>query len=335
MGRAARGKHERRGQGSRTGEALDKASAAAKYWDENVGHHLESFVQWNGCPPIQDSHFKLITGRSDYNPVAWFIDRHGPFKNMASIACGDGILERFVADNYPGQITGFDISPGSIERAASLTTNPRAQFEVQDANTAEWPTEVYDAVFAHGGLHHIENLDFCIGQMAKGLKKGGMFYVNDYFGPARFQFTDTQLRLARELLAQIPAKFRTGLEPSRCDPVALEAMDPSEAVRPDHTYDAIRSNFEIVRLFKLGGTLLGPIFGGSCLNKAIVETTEGLEIAARLADTERALIDSNKISSDHLLMVCQKREDRGVKLGATSTRTVGARRWIRAKLFGS
>lgn len=295
-------------------ETADKASAAAKYWDQNVGHHLESFVQWNGCPPIQDHHFKLITGRPDHNPVAWFIEHYGPFENMASIACGDGILERFVAENFSGQITGFDISPGSIERAASLTTNPRAHFAVQDANTAEWPEAQYDAVFAHGGLHHIENLDFCIGQMAKGLKKGGMLYVNDYFGPARFQFTDTQLRLARELLAQIPARFRTGLEPVRCDPVALEAMDPSEAVRPDHTYDAIRANFEIVKIFKLGGTLLGPIFGGSCLNTAIIETSEGLEIAKRLAEAERALINADAISSDHLVLVCRKRYSAAVSL---------------------
>ena len=35
---------------------------------------------------------------------------------------------------------------------------------------SEWPPAVYDAVFAHGGLHHIEKVDFCIGQIANGLE---------------------------------------------------------------------------------------------------------------------------------------------------------------------
>jgi SAM-dependent methyltransferase len=297
-------------------DAAESVSAAAKYWDENVGHHITSFAQWNGCLSVQKHHWKLITGHHNYNPVDWFYNRFGPFQSMASIACGDGILERHVSENLmtSGRITGFDISRVSIERAAALAKSPLAHFEVQDANTAEWPSRIYDAVFAHGGLHHIEKLDFCIGQIAHGLKPGGMLYVNDYVGPARFQFSDTQLRLALELLAQVPQKFKTGLLPERCDPVGLAEMDNSEAVRPDHTYSAIRAYFTFVETFKLGGTLLAPIFGGSCLSRAIADTEGGLEIARKLVEAERQLIDDGMIGSDHLLIVARKRDDTSVSL---------------------
>jgi SAM-dependent methyltransferase len=284
-------------------------SAAAKYWDENVGHHINSFVQWDACPPVQQHHWKLITGSPLTNPIVWFINEFGPFENMASVACGDGILERYVSENLMtrGRIVGRDISPGSIKLAKSLANSPFAHFEVQDANTAVWAPDEFDAVFAHGGLHHVENLDFCLAQIANGLKPKGVLYVNDYMGPARFQFSDTQMRLARDLLNLVPEKFRTGLLPKRCDPVALAEMDPSEAVRPDHTYAAIRAHFRIVKAFKTGGTLLAPLFGSNCLSQSIVESEEGLEVARQLVEAERKLIDDDVIGSDHLLLVAEKR----------------------------
>ena len=60
-------------------DAIEDVSAAAKYWDENVGHHVTSFAQWDGCLPVQQHHWKLITGRRDYNPVDWFYNTFGPF----------------------------------------------------------------------------------------------------------------------------------------------------------------------------------------------------------------------------------------------------------------
>jgi SAM-dependent methyltransferase len=280
------------------------------YWDQHVGHHINSFVQWDACKPIQMHHWQLITGNADYNPVSWFWDKYGPFRNMASIACGDGILERFVAENIltgDSRIVGYDISPASVELARSLSRSPRADFQVQDANSDRWPAARFDAVFAHGGLHHIEKLDFCIGQFAHGLVEGGMLYVNDYFGPARFQFSDTQLRLAAEMLDQVPARFRSGNRPARCDAVALRDMDPSEAVCPDRTYGAIRAYFSIVEAHRTGGTLLAPLFGGSCLSPAIVESPEGLNLVAEMARAERRMIEDGVIGSDHLLLVCRKR----------------------------
>ena len=138
--------------------------------------------------------------------------------------------------------------------------------------------------------------------------------MNDYLGPARFQFSDTQLRLARELLAQVPQKFKTGLPPERCDPVALAGMDPSEAVHPDRIYSAVRAHFTFVKTFKTGGTLLAPIFGGNCLDRAIANTQEELEIARKMVEAERELIDAGVIGSDHLLFVARKRDDVTVSL---------------------
>ncbi len=102
-------------------------------------------------------------------------------------------------------------------------------------------------------------------------------------------------------------RFRSGNRPARCDAVAPREMDPSEAVCPDRTYGAIRAYFSIVEAHRTGGTLLAPLFGGSCFSPAIVESPEGLNLVADMARAERRMIEDGIIGSDHLLLVCRKR----------------------------
>lgn len=150
-------------------------------------------------------------------------------------------------------------------------------------------------------------LDFCIGQISKSLKLNGLLYVNDYLGPARFQFSDSQIRLAHELLLSVPEKFRSQNLPKCCDPIALSQMDPSEAVNSHQIYETIRCHFDIVERIDMGGTLLAPIFGGGCLDSSIIESGEGLEVISMLVEAERKLISDGSIRSDHLLLVCRRR----------------------------
>jgi SAM-dependent methyltransferase len=290
-------------------DGIANRSRVASYWDDHVGEHINSFSHWEGTKPVQMHQWKHVTGDPNYNPVAWFWHKYGPFERSASIACGNGILERYVAENLlppDGRITGFDVSPASVKLARSLSKSEGADFDVRDMNHQLWDEATYDAVFAHGALHHVEALDFCLGEMAKSLKPTGLLYVNDYLGPARFQFSETQLRLANDLLLRVPEKFRSGNTPKNCDPVALSHMDPSEAVNPHQIYETLRAHFDIVERHAMGGTLLAPIFGGSCLDPAIVESSEGLEVISMLAETERAMIDEGWIRSDHVLLVCRK-----------------------------
>lgn len=169
------------------------------------------------------------------------------------------------------------------------------------------PKNEYDAIFAHGALHHIEALDFCLSEIAGALKPEGFLYVNDYLGPARFQYSALQLRLAKELLFQVPEKFRSGLIPANCDPIALAIMDPSEAVNSHQIYETIRFHFEIIEHREMGGTLLAPLFGGGCLTPSITESAEGLEAISHCVKIERKMINEGLIRSDHLLLVCKKR----------------------------
>lgn len=286
----------------------------ASYWDKFVGTHLNNPVHWEANMVTQQAQWKYISGDPLKNPIHWFLEKYKPFGAMASICCGSGLLERDIAANYlqhkDAQIVGYDISPGSVEVAMERAQGLRGiAYEVCDVNTAVWHEGYLDAAFAHGALHHVQNLDHCLGQLGKALKPKGLLFVNDYVGPQRFQWTDVQLRLAKQALEMVPQQFRVeGAQPKRCDPVALEAMDPSEAVRSHHIMEHIRAHFRIEVLRNRGGTLLAPIFGCGCIAPSAFESAEGMRVIQALCDFERDLIDREIISADHVVVIARPRK---------------------------
>jgi SAM-dependent methyltransferase len=283
-------------------------TSVADYWDRFVGAHINSPDHWEANQVVRQSQWQFITGDPFQNPIDWFMKRFGPCYSMASICCGGGVLEKYIGTRYGGRIDGYDVSPGSLEKARKLCADlPGVHFHVADVNIAVWGAGYLDAVFANGALHHVTNLDHCLSQLRRALKPSGFLYVSDYVGPSRFQWTDVQLRLARELFEMVPAEFRRNTTLDRCDPVALEALDPSEAVRSDHIMDHIGAHFRIVELKERGGTLLAPIFGAGCISPTMFDSPRGMAIMKQMCEMERTMIDDGILASDHVTVVASPR----------------------------
>ena len=97
----------------------EKARTVASFWDTNVGRHREPFAHWESPAPIQHALNKLVTGEISVQPPRWFMHQYGPFKHVAELGCGDGIVVRFLLDIDPGlKVDSYDISPASLARAA-------------------------------------------------------------------------------------------------------------------------------------------------------------------------------------------------------------------------
>ena len=284
----------------------------AAYWDAFAGAHLNSPTHWEANAAVRRFQWQIVTGNAELNPVTWFMDKYGPFRKLASLCSGTGILERHVAARWlkdGGQITGFDISPHSIELAREAAKGIRGvDYEVRDIDQAAWPNVRYDAVFAHGALHHVSRLDYLLRELRGRLSPRGYLYVNDYVGPARFQWSDLQMRLANALLAEVPAEFVRSRSVVRCNAQALATADPSEAVCSNFILDTVRGHFHIVEKIDRGGTLLAPIFGSGCLDPSIVESGEGLSAINRLCEREYALLREGVIVSDHVVVVARPRQ---------------------------
>ena len=202
--------------------------------------------------------------------------------------------------------TTYRRAPSQL-RAIICKDIPGVRFHVCDVNTALWHDSYLDAAFANGALHHVTNLDHCIGQLARALKPTGFLYVNDYVGPRRFQFSDLQLRLAREILAPMPDQFVRTRRIERCDPLALASADPSEAVCSDEILTHIRTHFEIVEQRQGGGTLLAPIFGSGCIDASAFESDDGLDAIAALCRREQDVMSRGVIPADNVVVVARVR----------------------------
>jgi SAM-dependent methyltransferase len=111
-------------------------------------------------------------------------------------------------------------------------------YEVADLNTAEFPPETYDAVYAHAVLHHVFQLERLLDQIKRTLKPGGLFVVYEYIGPSQMQFPQRDLELADAFLKVIPERFRMMRRRERIKSKALRlsldemnSSDPSEGIR--------------------------------------------------------------------------------------------------------
>lgn len=293
--------------------SAEKTATVVDFWNRFAGDHLNSPTHWEANEAVRRFQWNLITGNPETNPITWFMTRFGPFASMASLCCGTGVLERHVAAHWlrtGGCITGFDISPRSIEMARAAAGDiPGIDYQVRDIDQALWPDIMYDAVFAHGALHHISRLDHVLGQIRRKVEPTGYLYVNDYVGPCRFQWSDVQMRLADAILAEVPGKFVVKRHVERCDPAALAKDDPSEAVCSNFILDTVAAHFEPVVRINRGGTLLAPIFGSACLDESIVKSGDGLAAIHHLCERESSLIRQGIIPSDHVLLVCRPRPE--------------------------
>ncbi len=294
-----------------------RARKVASFWDQNVGGHREPFAHWESPASIQHALNKLVTGDIWLHPPGWFIQHYGPFGHVAELGCGDGILVQVLLDSDPElMVDAYDISPASLARAAErieahLGPTNRCRFVQSDFNNEILPEAAYDAVLTTGAMHHVERLDFCFGNIRRSLRPGGYLWLNDYVGPCRFQWSDTQMRLANELLALAPKAWRLRDEVIRCDDRKLRDSDPSEAVAPLHIEAALTSHFEIVQKWPRGGTLLGPIFGSGCLDAAMGNSSEGLAILAAMFEAEQDLIRDGALPSDSYVYIAKPRPAAG------------------------
>jgi SAM-dependent methyltransferase len=110
-------------------------------------------------------------------------------------------------------------------------------------------------VFFHQAMHHVANLEGCIQQIQKTLKKDGLFYLDEYVGPSRDDWTDKHLERANTVFQALPKNIRR----TRQVPFPIEEADPSEAVRSGEIVPLVESGFEVLEKRDYGGNLLSVI----------------------------------------------------------------------------
>ncbi|AQT70275.1 putative methyltransferase YcgJ [Anaerohalosphaera lusitana] len=276
---------------------------------------------WWELPAINRRINKCMTGDENigqyiYLSRKYFSDKKG--LRGLSLGCGKGSRERIWAGLVDFEyLEGFDISDDSIKTAKEEATiaglDRVLRYRTADIYTVDIPEKTYDVIFVDHALHHFSPLEPLIQKISSSLKNDGLFIVNEYVGPTRFQWTDRQLELANHLRGMFPEEYRKHdidgsikkvIKPSR---LSMIMKDPSEAIESENIMPLLKKYFDFAEYRPCAGAILHLAFegiGGNFLNED--ETTKKLfEMSFCLEDT---LTEIGEVGSDYALVVCQKRK---------------------------
>lgn len=249
---------------------FSETSRVKTVWDKNT----KPPVHWWSIPRIRRRWNKIITGTSEMDFPEYTVNKYLKGKRdlkLISPGCGTGSIELKFAkyDNF-SRIEGFDLSPGRIRIAkknARKSGLSNIFYFVEDVNKYNFGVKQYDVILFNSSLHHFNNIEIILEKICKALKSDGLLIINEYVGPNRFQWTNTQLKEANRYLKKIPSRYRK-LWKSNCikkkiyRPGLLRMIlsDSSEAVHSEEILPLIRTKFERIEEKPYGGNLLHLIF---------------------------------------------------------------------------
>ena len=239
-------------------------------------HWTATGLHWTHLPEVVARITERVTGDPSVTPWEWFFRRVAlhrplPMKRVLVLGCGQGYLERGIAKlGLAESIVAIDLSPRILELArAQAEAEGMANIEYRQADMNRLPLGQpgfapgsFDAVLGVSGVHHCADLESLYGKVATLLAPGGWFFLDEYVGPSRFQWTDTQLRLINELLDMLPPRLRMtrdGRLRAQLVRPTIEQMiaaDPTEAVRSAEIVPLVGRHFDVVALRPYGGTIL-------------------------------------------------------------------------------
>lgn len=171
-----------------------------------------------------------------------------------------GIVERFVL---------YELSTERVHRGRRNAERRGLEERVTFRNEDPFDTELdeqFDLVHWNNSLHHMLDVDAAVKWSLAVLKPGGLFLMDDYVGPNRFQWADSTLQLANAVRESLPEKYfanpfnehrdrplsRTVRRPN---PRKLAKEDPSEAARSEQILPSVQKHFPSAEIIPTGGVI--------------------------------------------------------------------------------
>jgi SAM-dependent methyltransferase len=106
-------------------------------------------------------------------------------RDWLDVGCGTGALaEVILREAGPRAVVGVDRAPGFVAHARASEADPRARFEVGDAEALPVAEGAFDAVVSGLALNFVGRPDRMVSEMARACRLGGRvaLYVWDYAG---------------------------------------------------------------------------------------------------------------------------------------------------------
>ena len=245
---------------------------------------------------------RRITGDPELGPETHFARRHGPAivaPLALSLRASDAKLElALVEAGACERLVGLDDDQGRVDFATGRIPEPlreQVRFQLGTLEQFQAP-EPLGAVVCRSFLHRRADLEDVLDRLAALLAPGGLVFVEDFVGPARFQWTDAQLDAINRLLARLPEELLADLAATdgrrkrsveRPDVEAWIASNPNDAVRSDEILALLDARLQRVEVCPYGGAIFHQLFSRIMGNFAGRPELVGvlMEVDALLTDT--------------------------------------------------
>jgi SAM-dependent methyltransferase len=252
---------------------------------------------------------RRITGDPELGPETYFARRHGPAivaPHALSLRASDAKLElALVEAGACERLTGLDEAQSRVDFASGRVPDPlRERVRFQIGELEQWePPEPLGAVVCRSFLHRRSDLEAVLDRMRALLVPGGLVFVEDFVGPARFQWTDAQLETINRLLSRLPEELLSDLAADdgrrkrsveRPNVDAWIASNPHEAVRSDEILPLLDERFERVEVCLYGGAVFHQLFSRIMGNFAGRPDLVGV-----LMEVDALLTDCGALSADY------------------------------------
>jgi SAM-dependent methyltransferase len=212
-----------------------------------------------------------------------------PFLKGISVGCGNGGKEmRLIQAGLVDQFDLYELSDRRIEQgkqlAQKLRLTDKVTFHKGDAFEMVTRRASFDIVHWNNSLHHMMNVDQAVQWSHNILRKGGLFYMDDFIGPSRFQWSDRMLEIATRVHTALPVKYliqppwsnkKTDLlkntlkkiinkifpsryivkPPARPTVQSMIDRDPSEAADSERILDSVKKYFPSAEIMVTGGAV--------------------------------------------------------------------------------
>ena len=173
------------------------------------------------------------------------------------VGCGTGALAQTVLDRAaPAEVLGVDPSDGFLANARRHVTDPRARFEIGDAQALAAGDGAFDAAVSGLVLNFVPDQAKAAREMRRAVKLGGIVaaYLWDYAGEMQMmrRFWDAAVALDPDARAK-----DEGVRFPLCQPEPLKALFAGAGLR-----DATANAIDVPTVFKDFDDFWAPFLSG-------------------------------------------------------------------------
>jgi SAM-dependent methyltransferase len=257
---------------------------AADYWSRRTSSPGKR-LRWGHFPLIRAHVSKRIAGKEMFSIPVALLERAKasysiapPLAHAVSVGSGTGAKEVALAKGgYVANWDCFEISATRVDAARAKAAEhgllDRFSFRREDAFEADCP--LYDMVFWSASLHHMPDIPRALRWSLDHLKPGGLFVMDEFVGPNRFQWTDETLEVAsrvrerlddRHLVVPEDPRRRFPRRMRRPDPQAVADADPTESVASGEILDRVAEFMPSAEIVHLGGVIYHVALSGILTN---------------------------------------------------------------------